>query len=454
MALGDIPTREHSRRLDSWKEIAEYLRRDVRTATRWESQGLPLHRVPGGKGRSVYAFTDEIDAWMAGPLAKAVAESELTVPVGSDPTESAVEPRLPAPARNRFKYLVIGTACGLAVIAIGVTPILRGAARPIDLATAHATVTNLGVTISDESGRSRVVHRFDSAEQPMPPLGPQTLVHDLDADGIPEILAGISYYLVDPDRTVRGGELLNLAASGGIRWRFAFNDSLTFRDGAYSGPWVLTDWQVEPAAAPGRVAVAAHDYIWWASIVAMFDHTGRRLGTFVNPGWAESVLWLDRDRLAIAGFNNERNEGMLAVLDAADVDGQAPGTSGTAFTCPACPSSPPLFYATFARSELNQLTAERFNRARVSTIGNQIVVITSETARDRSDITAIYEFDRDLRFVRARYSDPYWDEHRRLELEGRLTHSRETCPERNGPPVIHVWDAAHGWTRTTPAGGG
>ena len=31
--------------LDSWKEIAAYLRRDIRTVQRWEKQeGLPVHR--------------------------------------------------------------------------------------------------------------------------------------------------------------------------------------------------------------------------------------------------------------------------------------------------------------------------------------------------------------------------------------------------------------------------
>ena len=35
-------------RLDSWKEIAAYLRRDVRTVQRWEErESLPVHRLQG-----------------------------------------------------------------------------------------------------------------------------------------------------------------------------------------------------------------------------------------------------------------------------------------------------------------------------------------------------------------------------------------------------------------------
>jgi Tfp pilus assembly protein PilF len=50
-------------RLDSWKEIASYLRRSLRTAQRWERDaGLPVRRV-GGNGGAVYAFRSDLDAW-------------------------------------------------------------------------------------------------------------------------------------------------------------------------------------------------------------------------------------------------------------------------------------------------------------------------------------------------------------------------------------------------------
>ncbi len=52
-------------RLDSWKEIAEYLRRDVSTVRRWEKrEGLPVHRHVHDKLGSVYAFPSEIDEWL------------------------------------------------------------------------------------------------------------------------------------------------------------------------------------------------------------------------------------------------------------------------------------------------------------------------------------------------------------------------------------------------------
>src|SRR5262245_6573391 len=53
-----------SDRLDSWKEIAGYLNRSVRTVTRWErEEGLPVHRHLHSKSGSVYAYKDELDDW-------------------------------------------------------------------------------------------------------------------------------------------------------------------------------------------------------------------------------------------------------------------------------------------------------------------------------------------------------------------------------------------------------
>ncbi|HWZ80998.1 MAG TPA: tetratricopeptide repeat protein [Terriglobales bacterium] len=51
-------------RLDSWKEIAAYLNRDVTTVQRWEKrEGMPVHRHLHDRMGSVYAFSAELDVW-------------------------------------------------------------------------------------------------------------------------------------------------------------------------------------------------------------------------------------------------------------------------------------------------------------------------------------------------------------------------------------------------------
>lgn len=52
--------------LDSWKEIADYLGKDIRTCYRWEKElGLPVHRIDDKSSRSkVFAYKSEIDQWL------------------------------------------------------------------------------------------------------------------------------------------------------------------------------------------------------------------------------------------------------------------------------------------------------------------------------------------------------------------------------------------------------
>src|SRR5947209_18999713 len=51
-------------RLDSWKEIAAYLKKGMRTVQRWErTDGLPVRRLGQDRQGSVFAYKSELDAW-------------------------------------------------------------------------------------------------------------------------------------------------------------------------------------------------------------------------------------------------------------------------------------------------------------------------------------------------------------------------------------------------------
>jgi hypothetical protein len=60
-----IPDTE--RELTSWKQIADYLSVNVRTAQKWErDRQLPVRRLPGGRGR-VAISAEAIERWRTGP---------------------------------------------------------------------------------------------------------------------------------------------------------------------------------------------------------------------------------------------------------------------------------------------------------------------------------------------------------------------------------------------------
>jgi tetratricopeptide (TPR) repeat protein len=73
-------------RLDSWKEIAAYLRRSLRSVQRWErEEGLPIRRHVHRKGDSVYAYRAELDAWRN---ARRTSQND---PAGAAETETPLE---------------------------------------------------------------------------------------------------------------------------------------------------------------------------------------------------------------------------------------------------------------------------------------------------------------------------------------------------------------------------
>src|ERR1700674_1853416 len=64
--MGDNRTtgKPQGKQLNSWKEIAAFLQKDVRTVQRWEkNERLPFHRKPHDKLSSVYAYESELEAW-------------------------------------------------------------------------------------------------------------------------------------------------------------------------------------------------------------------------------------------------------------------------------------------------------------------------------------------------------------------------------------------------------
>ena len=417
-------------RLDSWKEIAAYLQRDERTVRRWERErGLPVRSVPGGRGRSVFAYTSEIDAWLT------------TASMTTEPAASSE----PAPAfRTRWRGWLVVLPLTLVVVAM----ILR--ARPAVLTADDLRLeARPGAIVAfDAKGTERWRHTFSAAYRTEFPE-PDGLFHVMTGTH-PAVYVATAYRVRHSDGVQESGALTELDIEGNVQRSFSFTDEVTLHGTKYAAPWAITSFAVDDTGGARRIAVAAHHYIWDASLVTLLDDTWQRRGTFVHAGWVEALRWLAPNRLLIAGFSNAHNGGMVALLDPTapgGIDGQGPEPPGTQYYCETCgTAAPPVRMIVLPRTEVNRVTASPFNRAVVQVTSGRIVARTIEVpAADREGVDALYEFSPSLDLVSATFSDRYWEIHRALEALGRLNHTREQCPDKDGPREIQMWEPKTGW---------
>lgn len=129
-------------RLDSWKEIAAFLQRDVRTVQRWEKSGLPVHRHSVSRLRSVYAYRSELEAWWG--MQRPVLDSAPALPV-----------QAPAAGSGRVgRRTIVLTGILAAAVAAAVIAAYALRARPpsAEVAGPIAPVTVLFTRMTDQVG--------------------------------------------------------------------------------------------------------------------------------------------------------------------------------------------------------------------------------------------------------------------------------------------------------------
>src|ERR1700739_2681789 len=135
-----VPTAEKpsGERLDSWKEIAVYLNRDVTTVQRWEKrEAMPVHRHLHDKRGSVYAVPSELDTWLhSRRLVVEQCEKQTEVPpVSQANLEQGANPR-------RFRWLALGGIVA-ALALLGVMAYIATRNFPRD--SAHPRIQSLAV---------------------------------------------------------------------------------------------------------------------------------------------------------------------------------------------------------------------------------------------------------------------------------------------------------------------
>ncbi len=142
-------------RLDSWKEIAAYLNRDVTTVQRWEKrEGMPVHRHLHDRMGSVYASRAELDAWTQSrnPASQETGNDAPSSDPVAEPPGTAMSP---LPRRGYHKRFIV-VACVAAILVVAALAawrvwFSRPALTESDVILLTSFVNNTGDPIFDNS---------------------------------------------------------------------------------------------------------------------------------------------------------------------------------------------------------------------------------------------------------------------------------------------------------------
>jgi eukaryotic-like serine/threonine-protein kinase len=144
-------------RLDSWKEIAAYLNRDVTTVQRWEKrEGMPVHRHLHDRMGSVYASRAELDAWTRSrnlPAGQGNGNDGALPEPPSQPPGTAISSRPHRGYPTRRILAVAGVAAFLMVAALAAWRAFfpRPSLTESDVILLASFVNNTGDPIFDNS---------------------------------------------------------------------------------------------------------------------------------------------------------------------------------------------------------------------------------------------------------------------------------------------------------------
>jgi hypothetical protein len=424
---------ENSNLLTSWKEIAAYLGRDVRTCLRWEkSFGLPIHRLdPDSEKSRVFAYRDELDKWMhhaktGRPHAHGIFG-------------------LSSPMLLLLSVLVIVIGGGAVVLFLLFRNDLSPAV-PSDFA-----IKGSELAVLDDGGR--VLWRYDTGLENLSNEAgyrshfqfrrtdrtaqlPYLLIRDINHDRRREVLLSLQ-----TQDEIREGAVLCFDSKGRLLWQFQAGRQMKFGAKTYSGDYRIQGLLANDLDGDGCleiIVVAVHRPSWPCQL-ALLDGRGNLKGEYWNAGYFNDVALADLNgdglkEIIAGGNNNEYGLGCLAVLDPHSISGGSPQEQPE-FRCPELQPGSELSYVLLPRTDVD--LAEKYPVDAVVTLD----ILDNQRIQAKTSLTDIYyQFDFSFLEKDVILSHGFLLAHEKARLEGRIGSVLNGEYERSLTRGIRFWD--------------
>lgn len=433
--------------LSSWKEIAEYLKCDVRTCLRWEkTRGLPIHRLEGTSKSRVFAYQDELDSWVKKRNGAGESLSEELVPT--------------TVAGFRLKYLFFA----IPVVAVG-TLIYLFFLRP---APHHSDPSDFRIDGSEliiltKSGKelwrydTKIENLCDEAafrnhfqiKKPDPTGGsvdlPLMIIKDINRDQKPEVLFSPR---ASDDRRV--SDLLCFNSRGKELWRFKPGREMWCGSRLYSSEYYIRGFDEVDIDSDGNLetVIISQQPPNWLTQLALLDTNGRVLGEFWNSGNLGDFILADlngdgKRELLTVGLNNEYAKGCLVVFDPSDIGGGSPQTNPE-FTCRDMKAGTEKYYLLFPRTDVDLATYPMEAITKLYFENPQILSLTAGV----SELIFVLNFNLVLEDVTI--SHAFMQKHREALLAGKIHSTLDDKYKKALKQGILYYDGKEWTTRPTP----
>jgi len=385
---------------------------------------------------------------------------ESPEPIPPMPRPGEELPALPAPRPVRRAWPAF--AAGIAVLAVIVTGtgwwLAHRPGEPVRVSLAGDRLTAW-----DAKGRVAWEYVLPEPAEIQPVQGSEAIAfQDLAGDGHRELLVLANRLPSTPAAAsspslnavlFKQTVLYCFSDRGKLQWTYSPDAvKLPFNGRVFEGPWRALAMLFTPREQGKYIWISFVHNTWWPDFVMRIDARGGATMAYLNSGSLASLAYVRNTSggyVIAAGTNNGYGSAVVAILGENDPPTVSPQVSGTPYGYDRWAGGPYMYFV-LPPSELFRMSGEAFHvGAAVQVSGDRIQVQTNES-KDPSGsapfLLGFYEFSQDFKLLSASFSDTYWTLHRRLELEGKIHHTAEQCPDRNIAGRVRLWLTNRGWT--------
>jgi hypothetical protein len=405
--------RKKSKKLSSWKEISAYLGYSERSCRRLEMKvGLPVYRLDKNSNSRVFAYADELDAWLRkGSNNAPTSHSNLLTKIG------------------RRKGLLVFLLIALGSIICGFFLFFSSSSsQPADFAIKGPILIifdakgkelwkfDTGLENLVEEKEYKLQYQIKKTTNDNITIWPEIIIKDINHDHDTEVV-----FSTQTQDEYKEGDLYCFNHKGKQLWHFKAGGPHKFGAHEFS-----SDYRIEGIAPfdlnkDGKLelfVMGAH-MKRFPTQLAVLSSEGHLLGEFWNSGRITDFAAKDIDNdgspeLLAVGTNNEYGKACLIVFNPNLIKGGSPQLQSN-FKCDDFPSGTEKYYVLFPRTAVDLAEySERETMREIIVLDNGRIKVTASS----SDLS--FELDDNLEIRDVQRSVIFQRRYDKFLREGRI----------------------------------